>query len=46
MTHRVAHDHIRQHWDELRDGDVIDVEFILGRSSAPKVSERFDENGL
>jgi hypothetical protein len=45
-THRVAHDHIRQHWDDLRDGDVIDVEFILGRSSAPKLSERFDENGL
>ncbi len=44
-TKRVAHDHIQKHWDELHDGDVVDVEFILGVSSAPKVSERFTFGG-
>lgn len=29
-THKVAHDYIRNNWDKLHDGDVIDVEFILG----------------
>ena len=27
-------------WQELRDGDVIDVEFILGETAEPKRSER------
>src|SRR5262244_2379476 len=31
-THRVAHNHIRENWADLIDGDVIDVEFILGES--------------
>ena len=39
-TLRAAHDYIRQHWYDLRDGDVVDVEFIRGDSIAPKVSER------
>jgi hypothetical protein len=38
-THRVAHDYIRKHWAELHDGSVIDVEFILGETTAPKLSE-------
>jgi hypothetical protein len=35
-----AHNYIIEHWDELEDGDVVDVEFILGETSAPKASER------
>ena len=34
-----AHLHIAEHWDELKDGDVVDVEFILGETDTPKVSE-------
>lgn len=39
-TWHVAHKYIIEHWAELNDGDVIDVEFILGETSAPKLSER------
>lgn len=39
-TKPVAHQYIEHHWAELSDGDVIDVEFILGESAAPKASER------
>jgi hypothetical protein len=39
----VAHDYIRTHWAELRSGAVIDVEFILGETDAPKRSEREEE---
>lgn len=39
-THRTAHDYIRNHWDDLRDGDVVDVQFILGETAEKKVSER------
>jgi hypothetical protein len=39
-TYPVAHDYIIKHWDELRDGDVVDVQFILGETAAPKRSER------
>lgn len=39
-THRVAHEYILRNWATLKDGDVIDVEFILGETEAPKVSER------
>jgi hypothetical protein len=39
-TKHVAHAHIRSNWNRLRDGDVVDVEFILGESSAPKQSKR------
>ena len=41
-TFRVAHDYIINHWNELKDGDVVDVEFILGETSTKKTSERFD----
>lgn len=36
-TLTVAHIHIIKHWHSLRDGDVIDVEFILGETEKPKV---------
>lgn len=39
-TKRVAHQYITEHWNDLKDGDVIDVEFILGESTEKKISER------
>lgn len=42
-TMRTAHLHILAHFDSLTDGDVVDVEFILGESSAPKTSEAMVE---
>lgn len=38
-TRLIAHEYIRDHWDELESGQVIDVEYILGETDAPKVSE-------
>lgn len=35
-----AHSYIREHWDELGGGEVIDVEYILGERVEPKISER------
>ena len=39
-TYAVAHKYIIEHWDELADGDVVDVSFILGESATKKISER------
>jgi hypothetical protein len=39
-TYAVAHNYIIDHWAELKDGDVIDVEFILGETTEKKISER------
>jgi hypothetical protein len=39
-TYPVAHNYIIEHWLDLKDGDVVDVQFILGETKAPKVSER------
>lgn len=44
-TMRTAHQYVEKHWDELSDGDVVDVEFVLGEREAPKASER-DEEGV
>lgn len=41
-TWGVAHKHIEEHWSELKSGDVIDVEFILGETKEKKTSERLD----
>lgn len=41
-THKVAHDYILRNWKTLKDGDVVDVEFILGLTKVPKTSERYD----
>lgn len=38
-TMREAHRYILQHFDELRDGAVVDVEYILGEALVPKMSE-------
>ncbi len=37
-----AHKHIIEHWDALESGDVVDIEYILGHTKEPKVSERFN----
>jgi hypothetical protein len=39
-TYPVAHKYIIDHWNELKDGDVVDVQFILGETKQPKTSER------
>lgn len=39
-TKRAAHIYIENNWDALKDGDVVDVEFILGERAEPKKSER------
>lgn len=41
-TFTVAHNYIIEHWNELHDGDVIDVEFILGETATKKISERLE----
>ena len=40
-TYPVAHNFIIENWEQLKDGDVVDVQFILGETPAPKISERF-----
>ena len=40
-TVKEAHRWISEHWDEIENEDVIDVEFILGETTEKKVSERF-----
>ena len=39
-TMQTAHLYIEEHFYELDDGDVIDVEFILKETDKPKISER------
>lgn len=39
-TFTVAHQYIEANWGELASGQVIDVEFLLGEVTTPKVSER------
>lgn len=41
-TFPVAHQWIIEHWHKLKDGDVVDVEFILGETKAPKISESLE----
>jgi hypothetical protein len=43
-TMPVAHEWISRHWDELPEPGVIDVEFILGETPAPKKSEQIGED--
>jgi len=35
-----AHQYIYDHFEELSDGDVVDVEYILGEKPTKKISER------
>src|ERR1043166_523083 len=41
-TMKTAHVWITEHWHELKDGDVVCVEHILGERETPKISERLD----
>lgn len=36
---RESHLHIIKNWETLKDGDVVDVEFILGETKKPKKSD-------
>lgn len=44
-TMHVAHEYLKEHFDDLESGAVIDVEFILGETETPKRSER-EEYGM
>lgn len=37
-TLKEAHIHIQEMWEELQNGDVVDVEYILGETKEPKSS--------
>lgn len=39
-TMATAHAWIIEHWDDIADGDVIDVQWILGETLTKKKSER------
>jgi hypothetical protein len=41
-TMKLAHRHMINCWSELKSGDVIDIEFVMGLSTEKKVSERFN----
>jgi hypothetical protein len=38
-TRQEAHKYIREHFEELESGAVVDVEYILGETASPKRSE-------
>lgn len=39
-TMRIAHKFVQDNWDTIENGQVIDVEYILGETNKPKESER------
>jgi len=39
-TMHYSHKYIKDHWDELESGEVVDVEYILGETSTPKTTQR------
>lgn len=45
-TYMAAHIWIEEHWDDISDAEVIDVEYILGESKTKKQSERHDDTGV
>lgn len=38
----IAHKYVYEKWNELKSGDVIDVQVILGETSEKKISERLE----
>lgn len=42
-TMLVAHDYVIKNFIWMNTGDVVDVEFILGETKTPKISERLEE---
>lgn len=45
-TMTLAHGWITDHWNELKSGDVVDVEFILGETETIKESEQYAHSTL
>lgn len=41
-TMKHAHHYIEEHFDTLNSGDVIDVEYILGETTEPKISQQVE----
>jgi len=41
-----AHAFIQEHWRNLASGDVVDVQYILGETKVPKISERYGETNI
>jgi len=39
-TFHVAHKYIKENWNKLTSGDVIDVEYIIGETKQIKTSEQ------
>jgi hypothetical protein len=39
-TLQVAHQWIQEHWHDILNGQVIDVEYIMKETDRPKISER------
>lgn len=39
-TNQTAHLHILSEWNDLKSGDVVDVEYILGEANSKKITER------
>jgi len=37
-TMQRAHLHLQDHWDDVEDGGVVDVEYVAGEVDAPKVA--------
>jgi hypothetical protein len=35
-----AHKYLQENWDSVQNGQVLDVEYILGETDSPKISER------
>ena len=44
-TRFTAHQYIQKNWEKLNSGDVIDVEYVLGETEEPKVSQRQEIGG-
>jgi hypothetical protein len=42
-TMTVAHEWLREHFDDIEDGAVVCVEHILGERKEPKRSERLED---
>lgn len=40
-TMQIAHRHIIKQFDNLEHGEVVDVQYILGETNKPKVSEQY-----
>jgi hypothetical protein len=38
-----AHKYIQENWAKLNSGAVVDVEYVIGDTHAPKQSERLDK---